>query len=84
MSLCAGQTGTNPSLCLAKGILLHPELLAELMDGFGPSKAGEDPFDAVVGLIGMLNILTGNHQFSEPPNNETRLIEGWIFGLAVR
>lgn len=65
----------------ASSIRLHPELEAELKDGFGPSKAGEDPFDAVVGLIGMLNILMGNRQFSEPPNEEIRLIEGWIFGL---
>jgi hypothetical protein len=66
----------------ASGIHLHHELEAELKDGFGPSKAGEDPFDAVVGLIGMLNVLTGNLQFSEPQNEETRLIEGWMFGLA--
>ena len=52
------------------------------MDGFGPSASGEDRFDAVVGLIGMLEYLSGKKQFFEPETDEIRQIEGWIFGLA--
>ena len=30
-----------------------------LLNGFGPSKSGEDPFDAFVGLIGMIEVVDG-------------------------
>jgi hypothetical protein len=41
------------------GIQIYPELERRLAEGFGFSPTGEDRFDAVVGLIGMLQIISG-------------------------
>jgi hypothetical protein len=64
------------------GIQINPELEQSLLEGLGFSPIGEDRFDAVVGLIGMLQILYGVGYFSEPENETVREIEGWIYGLA--
>jgi len=62
-------------------ITLDPELEHRLIDGFGPEGDGEDPFDAVVGLVGMVGtILRGD---ADPPtldDDPGRAVEGWIFG----
>jgi hypothetical protein len=62
---------------------LEPNLLAELADGFGSKTSGEDRFDAMVGLLGMLNVVLGNRAAGEPSDRQTRSIEGWIFGQAA-
>jgi hypothetical protein len=51
-----------------------------ILDGFGPSPEGEDPFDATVGLLGMINVSLGYKPPGEPDDKVTRKIEGWIFG----
>lgn len=48
--------------------------------GFGPSAQGEDPFDATIGLFGMINVLIGNRPAGEPEEEQVRRIEGWILG----
>jgi hypothetical protein len=64
---------------------LDPQLQARIQDGFGPGPNGEDPFDATVGLFGMLNILLG-FQPERPPSQQDgwfdsrRNVEGWILG----
>lgn len=63
------------------GINLHPELISTLVGGFGPGNSGEDPFDAVVGLIGMLSLLTGSLPQFEPKDKIIKQVEGWIMGL---
>jgi hypothetical protein len=45
------------------GIKINPELERSLTEGFGFSLTGEDRFDAVVGLIGMLQIISGRFFF---------------------
>ena len=59
---------------------LDKALIASFKDGFGYSPDGEDRFDALVGLYGMINVVLGNHPTGEsfPPHNDK--IEGWIFG----
>lgn len=64
------------------GVVLDPGLRAQIEDGFGPSPAGEDPFDAVVGLVGMLNVLLGGRPAGEPDEANVRSLEGWILGQA--
>jgi hypothetical protein len=64
----------------ASGVDLHPALRDAIRNGFGPSSSGEDPFDATIGLFGVLNILLGRRVIDEPPSQEVREIEGWIFG----
>jgi hypothetical protein len=62
------------------GVVVSPELETALKDGFGPSPDGEDPFDAVVGLFGMLNVILGYRPPGEPEEEAIRKIEGWILG----
>jgi hypothetical protein len=40
----------------------------------------EDDFDAMVGLLSMLRIVTGQRSSNIPDCDEVRLIEGWILG----
>ncbi len=49
-------------------------------DGFGTAAAGEDPFDAWVGLLGMLAVLLGVQPEGGPGDREARHVEGWILG----
>jgi len=67
----------------ATGTELEPGLTALIMDGFGPRSGGEDPFDAVAGLFGMVNVLLGRRAAGVPAEDEAvRRVEGWILGLA--
>jgi hypothetical protein len=49
-------------------------------DGFGTDPDGEDKFDAVVGVMGMLNVILGFRQTGEPRDEFVGKIEGWILG----
>ncbi|PDS85504.1 DUF429 domain-containing protein [Rhizobium sp. L18] len=49
-------------------------------DGFGSDKAGEDRFDATIGLLGMLDVVDGRRDEGVPPIDAIRKWEGWIFG----
>lgn len=67
----------------SNGIEIEPSLQVDLVNGFGKSPYGDDRFDAVVGLLGMLNILLGNHPCTSPDDEDVRRIEGWIMGKHV-
>ncbi|MBA3370086.1 MAG: hypothetical protein H0T96_01325 [Thermoleophilaceae bacterium] len=56
------------------------QLQQEIEDGFGPSKGGEDPFDAVAGLFGMMATLSLGGEPPLPADDAVRDIEGWMFG----
>ncbi|MEZ2132824.1 MULTISPECIES: DUF429 domain-containing protein [unclassified Sinorhizobium] len=58
------------------------ELVAHIEDGFGTDKAGEDRFDATVGLLGMLEVVTGRRREGQPDGRDVQLWEGWILGQA--
>ncbi|MDJ0753814.1 MAG: hypothetical protein QNJ45_09870 [Ardenticatenaceae bacterium] len=62
------------------GILADSYLIELIKQGFGPGAAGEDPFDAVVGLLGMLNVVLGHQPPGEPADDQIRVVEGWILG----
>jgi hypothetical protein len=51
-----------------------------LYDGFGDRPDGEDRFDALVGLYGMINVIQENHPTGEPFLSPISRVEGWIFG----
>ncbi len=59
---------------------LNPSICEELRDGFGDAIDGEDRFDAIVGLYGMINVVQGFHPSGEPLLPHISTIEGWIFG----
>lgn len=57
-------------------------LAAAINDGFGSDALGEDRFDSVVGLFGMLNVALGRRLPGDPRAPEIAHIEGWILGMA--
>ncbi len=66
------------------GLRLEPDLCETIADGFGPSPDGEDPFDATVGLFGMVNVALGRRSPGTPCDLEIQRIEGWILGQDAR
>jgi hypothetical protein len=62
------------------GVALSIVLRAALREGFGDSGDGEDRFDAVIGLFGMLNVALGHRLPGEPEHDDIRKVEGWILG----
>ena len=61
-------------------VVISAELHTQIASGFGPKPDGEDPFDAVVGLFGMLNVVLGNQPTMPNLPGFVRDIEGWVFG----
>lgn len=61
-------------------VSLSAGLRSAIETGFGPSPRGEDPFDATVGLFGIINILLNRRPPGEPADERVRKIEGWILG----
>jgi hypothetical protein len=61
-------------------LALAPELCAEISAGFGAAPGADDRFDAVVGLFGLLNVVSGARPSGEPDDPVVRRIEGWILG----
>jgi hypothetical protein len=58
----------------------HPGVLSRVEAGFSAGPNGEDEFDAVAGLLGMIAVVTGTIPPGEPPDAEITTIEGWILG----
>lgn len=56
------------------------EVLSHVEDGFGSDSAGEDRFDAFVGLLGMLAVVTGERAERSQVADEVLMQEGWILG----
>ena len=61
----------------AQGVKLDDRLCKDIREGF---PQGDDAFDAVVGLFGMLQVCLGERQPVEPNEPIIREIEGWILG----
>ncbi len=64
-------------------VTVSEQILARIQDGFGPESSGEDPFDAVVGMCSMIEVVEGRRR--EGPEGFRNLEgitnhEGWIFG----
>ena len=66
-------------LCSRK-VHAESQLLKMIGAGFGPSKDSEDPFDAFVGLLSMLEVVLGHRAPGDPCIKQVRSIEGWILG----
>lgn len=56
------------------------KILPHVSDGFGGDSAGEDRFDAFVGLLGMLSVVTGERSERSQVPEEVLAQEGWILG----
>jgi hypothetical protein len=55
-------------------------LAAQIRDGFGSDRAGEDRFDATVGLLAMIATLRRRTEPDVPDDPCIRRVEGWVFG----
>jgi hypothetical protein len=58
-------------------------LSAMIADGFGPDAAGEDRFDSVIGLAGLIGVLDGARPDFVPDDDAIRRWEGWVLGQAA-
>lgn len=67
----------------AHNLELDTALHQTIETGFGPPFAGEDAFDATIGLFGMLSVVLGHQMPGDPENEEIRRIEGWILGQSA-
>jgi hypothetical protein len=61
-------------------VLLSPELRADVADGFGSEAGGEDRFDALLGLLGMIEVAEGRRPEMTERHAATVTWEGWILG----
>ena len=80
----AARAGAVMSWAARNRVILELAASAAIIDGFGPSKDGEDPFDAMMGLLGMIEVVSGRR--SEGPVTDPTVLrwEGWIIGQADR
>jgi len=56
------------------------QLAAQIGDGFGSDRAGEDRFDATVGLLAMISTVRRHREPDLPDDPCVRRCEGWVFG----
>jgi hypothetical protein len=52
----------------------------DILDGLGSGKEGEDPFDALAGLCGIIEVVDGRRAEAPTLKESVRLEEGWILG----
>lgn len=79
----AGRSHVAPMLLerlSRKGYSIFPYLPKVISDGFGTPVSGEDQFDAVVGLLGMLDVVQGTRAEGFPNDERSMQWEGWILG----
>ena len=63
-----------------RGVALAADLAESIDDGFGPGKHQEDPFDALLGVMSMLEVTLGHRPEGGPEDDVIRAVEGWILG----
>ena len=68
----------------ARGVTGDAALVAAVRDGFGRDAAGEDRFDSLIGLLGMIGVLDGARPDFIPDDPAIRAVEGWATGLRGR
>lgn len=63
------------------GVSWTPAVLERVEVGFSAGANGEDEFDAVVGLLGMIAVARGRLPSGEPADDEDVVrLEGWMLG----
>jgi hypothetical protein len=60
-----------------------PALRAMVANGFGADAAGEDRFDSVIGLLGLIGVLDGARPDFVPDDDAVRRWEGWVLGQSA-
>ncbi len=62
------------------GVSFTADLAARLDDGFGTSRNGEDAFDALIGVLGMIEVVDGRRPEHPAARAREEAWEGWILG----
>lgn len=65
-------------------VVFDERLVGCLAAGFGEGPEGEDQFNAVAGLLMMVDVVLNYRGEGTPADDAMRRIEGWIFGQAPR
>ncbi|MCS6933239.1 MAG: hypothetical protein NZM27_13635, partial [Acetobacteraceae bacterium] len=79
----AVRRATAPALRAAMAALrVEPDgpLAEEIADGFGARPDGEDRFDSLIGLLGVIAVLEGAQPDHIPEDPWIRRWEGWVLG----
>jgi hypothetical protein len=66
-----------------QGIAFSDELITQVEDGFGARRDGEDAFDALIGALGMIEVLDGRRMECPTDRSGAEVWEGWILGQAI-
>lgn len=64
----------------ARRVSPSPALMEAARQGFGADAAGEDRFDSVIGLLGLIGVLDGSRPDFVPEDPAIRRVEGWVLG----
>lgn len=64
----------------AGAVTPSPALATTVAAGFGTDAAGEDRFDSLVGLLGLIGVLDGRRPDFVPDDPWVRRWEGWVLG----
>jgi hypothetical protein len=64
----------------SRGVTFAHDAQEKLLDGFGPSGSGEDPFDALVGLLSMIEVVDRRRADGSASGTDRITWEGWILG----
>jgi hypothetical protein len=62
------------------GVAFSASAASGLADGFGSTTSGEDQFDAVLGLLKMVEVVEGRRPERTEDHDKTATWEGWILG----
>ncbi len=62
------------------GVSFTDDAQKEILDGFGPLDSGEDPFDALVGLLSMIEVVEQGRNEGSASGADGIAWEGWILG----
>jgi len=66
--------------CAMRRVSPSRGLARAIRDGFGADACGEDRFDSVIGLLGLIGVLDGARPDSVPEDPWIRNWEGWVLG----
>ncbi|HEY4254144.1 MAG TPA: hypothetical protein VGM87_23255 [Roseomonas sp.] len=64
-------------------VVPSPVLAGAVRTGFGADAAGEDRFDSLIGLLGLIGVLDGLRPDFIPEDPAVRRIEGWVLGQSA-
>lgn len=64
------------------GVRFDRPARAAILAGFGPEATGEDAFDALIGLLGLIEVASGLRPPGPEDDPAVRRFEGWILGQA--